>query len=134
MPAPNISSQELIAEHLNYVPISLIDDVINAANTLLYRSVEAFDKFARHQMSSITNNLSSQHIGEGMAPLIEFKTDSDEQQMLEQIQVGVHQLETCLENAVDRNFDAFELYTLRNVFSIPCELQGHLKLSHQKVR
>ncbi|OLL25695.1 Centromere protein mis12 [Neolecta irregularis DAH-3] len=43
---------------------------------------------------------------------------------------GVHQLETLLENAIDRNFDAFELYVLRNIFNIPADLQPWMKLAH----
>ena len=43
------------------------------------------------------------------------------------------QVETLLENAVDRNFDAFELYVLRNVFNVPEEVEGYLRLQHHQV-
>ena len=52
----------------------------------------------------------------------------------DEVEHGTHQLETLYENAIDRNFDAFELYALRNIFNIPEELTGWMRLSHHKVR
>lgn len=43
------------------------------------------------------------------------------------------QVETLLENSVDRNFDAFELYVLRNVFNFSEEVDGYLRLGHHLV-
>lgn len=43
----------------------------------------------------------------------------------------MHSLETLLENSMDRNFDRFELYVLRNLLNIEPALAGHVRLRHQ---
>ena len=52
----------------------------------------------------------------------------------EEIRIGVAQLETLLENSVDRNFDRLEPYVLRNILHIPEELilNNVFRLKHQK--
>lgn len=50
-----------------------------------------------------------------------------------EIEEGVHQLETLLENSIDRNFDRFEIYVLRNVLSVPEELVPWVRLGHYEV-
>lgn len=46
---------------------------------------------------------------------------------------GMHQLETLLGALIDKNFDKFEIYVLRNVLAIPEGLVGWIRLSHHKV-
>jgi kinetochore protein Mis12/MTW1 len=41
-------------------------------------------------------------------------------------------LETLLENGVDKRFDAFELYVLRNILVVPQDLVGWVRLAHHK--
>lgn len=94
--------QQILTEHLTYTPLSFVDDVINAVNTLLYQAVEALEQF-------LTNGSNAQG---------------------DEIALGIHQLETLLENAVDRNFDKFELYVLRNVFAMPQDLEPYFLLQH----
>lgn len=98
-------NNELLTEHLTYPPLSLIDDVINTINALLYKAVSAIEQYMKHLPSSL---ISEQEINQ-----------------------GVHQIETFLENVVDRNFDAFELYALRNIFMIPENVKGWMRLEHQ---
>ena len=50
-----------------------------------------------------------------------------------EIENGVHQLETLLESLVDKNFDKFEIYVLRNVFSVPEGLEKWIVLKHYGV-
>ena len=50
-----------------------------------------------------------------------------------EIEEGVHQLETLLEATVDKTFDKFEIYTLRNILTIPDELSGWMRLGHYEV-
>ncbi len=45
----------------------------------------------------------------------------------------MHQLETLLESTVDKTFDKFEIYTLRNILTVPDELAGWMKLGHYEV-
>jgi kinetochore protein Mis12/MTW1 len=52
----------------------------------------------------------------------------------DEIENGVHQLETLLEATVDKNFDKFEIYTLRNILTVPDDLAPWIRLSHYRVR
>lgn len=45
----------------------------------------------------------------------------------------MHQLETLLEANVDKAFDKFEIYVLRNIFTVPEDLLGWLRLKHYEV-
>lgn len=50
-----------------------------------------------------------------------------------EIETGTHQLETLLCHAIDRNFDKFELYTLRNILCVrpsDPELKDWIRLAH----
>lgn len=96
--------EQTLTEHFEHVPLAFIDDVINAANSMLYQAVSAFETFLKDHT----------HCPESEA------------------EQGVHQIETLLEHAIDRNFDAFELYALRNVFHIPSELEDYILLDHHR--
>lgn len=50
--------------------------------------------------------------------------------MKNEIENGVHQLETLLEAKIDKNFDKFEVYALRNILSVPPEVRNWVKLGH----
>jgi kinetochore protein Mis12/MTW1 len=39
-----------------------------------------------------------------------------------------------LESTVDKNFDRFEIYVLRNILSVPEDLAPWIRLSHYEVR
>jgi len=51
----------------------------------------------------------------------------------DEIENGVHQLETLLESTVDKSFDMFELYTLRNILTVPDDLTPWMQLKHYEV-
>lgn len=50
-----------------------------------------------------------------------------------EIENGLHQLETLLEATVDRVFDKFEIYVLRNILTVPEDLTPWVRLSHHEV-
>ena len=50
-----------------------------------------------------------------------------------ELENGVHQLETLLESTVDKSFDKFEIYTLRNILTIPDDLAPWMRLAHYEV-
>ncbi|CAI4054461.1 hypothetical protein SKDZ_01G0350 [Saccharomyces kudriavzevii ZP591] len=97
MAAPTMRSTSILTEHLGYPPISLVDDIINAVNEIMYKCTAAMEKYL----------LSKSKIGE--------------EDYGEEIKSGVAKLESLLENSVDKNFDKLELYVLRNVLRIPEE-------------
>ncbi|KAK9465711.1 Mis12 protein-domain-containing protein [Lipomyces arxii] len=105
---PTASATALLTEHFEYPPIALLDDIINAVNNIVYKCTAAIETFLQTQ------------------PPCENVPD-------EEIEVGTAKLETLLEGAVDRNFDRFELYVLRNVLAIPDDVStGWIRLSHHK--
>ncbi|KAK9476651.1 Mis12 protein-domain-containing protein [Lipomyces japonicus] len=105
---PTASTTALLTEHLEYPPIALIDDIINAVNNILYKCTAAIETFLQTQ-----------------PPCKDIPDD--------EIEVGTAKLETLLEGAVDRNFDRFELYVLRNVLAVPDNVaDGWMRLGHHK--
>lgn len=104
---------EILAEHFGFAPISLVDEVINAVNDIMYKCTAAVETYLveRQQQRPFP------------------KTHG-----LNEIKMGIAKMETLMENQVDRNFDKFELYTLRNILMIPPELvkSGNLLLEHQE--
>ncbi|KAJ1850931.1 hypothetical protein LPJ57_007973 [Coemansia sp. RSA 486] len=100
---PSETTQSLIVEHFGFLPISFIDEVINAANDTIYRATDALSKFVEKEQGS--SEATSQ---------------------------AVNKAETLLEHAVDKNFDKFELYALRNLFNIPQGLEEHVVMPHRQ--
>jgi kinetochore protein Mis12/MTW1 len=98
--------EELISEHLTFAPLSLVDDIINTANALLYKAVNALEQLFQSLPSSSLPD--------------------------EEAEAGVHKFETLLESSVDRNFDAMELYLLRNIVNIPQDVLPWIRLAHHE--
>ncbi|ODV82405.1 Mis12-domain-containing protein [Suhomyces tanzawaensis NRRL Y-17324] len=107
----------LLTEHLGFPPLALIDDIINAVNELLYKCTQAMETY----LLEVRDKRLKQ-------------SDSSSVVSKEEIQLGTGKLETLLESQVDKNFDKFELYSLRNIFTIPQELveEGWIKLKHHE--
>lgn len=98
MAAPTMKSTSILTEHLQYPAISLVDDIINAVNEVMYKCTAAMEKYLMEKS------------------MINGKDYSEE------IKIGIAKLESILEQSVDKNFDKLELYVLRNVLRIPQEL------------
>ncbi|CCE65822.1 hypothetical protein TPHA_0N00420 [Tetrapisispora phaffii CBS 4417] len=97
---PTLRSTTILTEHLQYPPISLVDDVINAVNEIMYKCTAAMEKYLLEKSTLSQNGVD----------------------YTDEIKIGVGKLETLLEYSVDKNFDKFELYVLRNILRIPNEL------------
>ncbi|AET39845.1 MIND complex subunit MTW1 Ecym_5054 [Eremothecium cymbalariae DBVPG len=108
MSVPTMSSTALLTEHLEFPPVSLVDDLINSVNEIMYKCTQAMETYL--QQRSVIGG----------------------RDYTEEIRVGTAKLETLLENAVDKNLDRLELYVLRNVLSLPSELieNGSFRLGH----
>ncbi|KAI9675753.1 MAG: hypothetical protein M1817_001120 [Caeruleum heppii] len=122
----------LVTEHLRWTPLSLIDDIINSVNALLYKAVAAVETgllsapptalgFTRPSASTKTTTTSTRHPPDSTLLSIE-------DQARREIEEGVNQLETLLESTVDRDFDKLEIYALRNVLSVPAEVEAWVRL------
>lgn len=110
MSAPNLKSTEILTDHLGYPAISLLDDIINTVNDIMYKCTAAMEKYLLRKSNVNGGDYS------------------------EEIKIGVAKLETLLEHTVDKNFDKLELYTLRNVLRVPQELvdSNTFRLKHQR--
>ncbi|KAJ2521633.1 hypothetical protein GGI11_000908 [Coemansia sp. RSA 2049] len=100
---PSEKTQSLVVEHFGFLPITFIDEIINAANDTIYRATDALSKFVEGEQGS--SEATSQ---------------------------AITKAETLLEHAVDKNFDKFELYALRNLFNIPHGLEDYVVMPHQR--
>ncbi|KAF9371721.1 hypothetical protein CPC16_002889 [Podila verticillata] len=96
-----IHQQQLLTEHFGSSPLSFVDDVINSVNNMIYQASMALQEFIEFQLQEITQI-------EGRTLDIKLETEK-----------GMHKFETLLESSVDRNFDRFELYALKNIFGVP---------------
>ena len=113
---------------------SLIDDVINAVNTILYRAIDAIESgllslppsqlgFAPSKDTTGSSRTKSK--GPASPP-----TSASHPPALTEIENGVHSLETLLQATVDKTFDKFEIYTLRNILTVPEDLAPWMRLGH----
>ncbi|OAL44350.1 hypothetical protein IQ07DRAFT_636392, partial [Pyrenochaeta sp. DS3sAY3a] len=122
----------LLTEHFTWPPISLIDDIINAINEVLYRCTDSFETGLSSADPALLG-FADRYASEGRTPA----TDSDGSLVYEEarleIEEGVLKLETLMENAVDKNFDKLEIWTLRNVLCLPRgeeDLASWVRLGH----
>ncbi|KAI1116028.1 Mis12 protein-domain-containing protein [Nemania sp. NC0429] len=131
---------ELLTEHFGYPPVSLIDDIINSINILAERALNSVEqgllnaspaalgfKAPKPQHSSRSQSRSNQDAAAAAA------ADSlpPAERAKNEVESGTHQLETLLCASIDRNFDKFEIYVLRNIFTVrPPELCSWIRLSH----
>ena len=108
---------------------SLIDDIINAVNIIVYQAIEALE----------TCLLQVPPRELGFPRNYDSPEDAPKNGSLEspdstaEIENGVHQLETLLEATVDKAFDKFEIWTLRNILTIPDDLAPYVRLGHYEV-
>ena len=137
----------LLTEHFRYTPLSLIDDIINTVNAIVYRALGAVetgllntppatlgyvadpgsdaDPARRGEVGNGTLN------GESNGG-VQLPREAEEVARAE-IENGVHQLETLLEATVDKKFDIFELYALRYILNVEEGLVDWVRLGHYEV-
>ncbi|KAL8729360.1 MAG: hypothetical protein Q9166_004753 [cf. Caloplaca sp. 2 TL-2023] len=118
--------EALLTEHFRYTPLSLIDDIINTVNTIIYRAIEAIENGLFSIPPQQLGYSPEKYVSSGDAQVV----DADHPEAKDEIENGVHQLETLLEATVDKTFDKFEIYTLRNILTVPDELAPWMRLGH----
>lgn len=109
-----------------------MDDIINTVNELVFRAINAIE--------SGFSNSSPESLGYRPAPNVEFPSEEARRNaLLEQkqaeIDTGIIQLESLLNAIVDKDFDKFEIYTLRNILAVGHEeesLARWVRLEHYK--
>ncbi|CAK9439692.1 uncharacterized protein LODBEIA_P37920 [Lodderomyces beijingensis] len=92
----------LIMEHFGFnVVIKVVDEVVTAMNNMSFKGVEAFEKYLLdvHAKGKFPASVTVDSIKEGTA-----------------------KLESLIQSNIDDSFDKYELYCVRNIFSIPPRL------------
>ncbi|KAJ6160365.1 hypothetical protein N7470_003761 [Penicillium chermesinum] len=124
----NDATTSLLTEHFSYTPLSLIDDIINSINNLIYQAISSLE----------TGLLATppERLGFSQATNGSTIPDTDEDGNIVypeaklELENGLHQLETLLEANVDKAFDKFEIYVLRNILTVPEDLHPWVRLKH----
>ncbi|KAH7389909.1 Mis12 domain-containing protein [Pyrenochaeta sp. MPI-SDFR-AT-0127] len=122
----------LLTEHFTWPPISLIDDIINAVNEVLYRCTDSFETGLSSADPALLG-FADRYAAEGKTAGVDEDGNKVYDEARLEIEEGVLKLETLMENAVDKNFDKLEIWTLRNVLCLPRgeeELANWVKLGH----
>ncbi|KAF1844370.1 uncharacterized protein K460DRAFT_317867 [Cucurbitaria berberidis CBS 394.84] len=122
----------LLTEHFTWPPISLIDDIINAVNEVLYRCTDSFETGLSSADPALLG-FADRYAAEGRTAEVDDEGNAVYEEARLEIEEGVLKLETLMENAVDKNFDRLEIWTLRNVLCLPRgeeELARWVRLGH----
>jgi kinetochore protein Mis12/MTW1 len=109
---------------------SLIDDIINSVNNLVYQGISSLENGLFSTPAEKLGFKPAAHNGASRSISHDGPEYSEAKQEIEE---GLHKLETLLESTVDKNFDRFEIYVLRNILSVPGDLAGWIRLSHYEV-
>ncbi|GJJ14128.1 hypothetical protein Clacol_008385 [Clathrus columnatus] len=104
----------LLPEILGFHPQRLLDDLINAANEPIYQCTDHVLNFMSAWAKERAENISKE----------------EQEDLAREIEEGLVAFQTLLESHVDLAFDYFEVWTLRNIFFIPPELQ--VTVPHQR--
>ncbi|KAL9103859.1 MAG: hypothetical protein Q9163_001137 [Psora crenata] len=127
----NRHADALLTDHFTYTPLSLIDDIINAVNTIVYQALDALEDglFAVPPAQlGFKSSTKSAHVFSALAGQPDDSVVADAAK--DEIENGVHRLETLLESTMDKSFDKFEIYTLRNILTVPDDLTKWIRLRH----
>lgn len=125
----------LLTEHLGFAPLTLIDEVINDVNLIMYNCTDALERFLMKRREGQLQHLGKASNDDGDVVMDgNVQSEADGVFPAEEIRLGAAELETLLVSHLDKNFDKFELYTLRNIFTMPRDLveEGWIRLKHQE--
>ncbi|KAM5353801.1 hypothetical protein ACJ41O_000451 [Fusarium nematophilum] len=122
METSETSDYELLAEHFGYPPVSLLDDIINTVNVLADRALDSVERLLLSiPPQSLGFSSKSKDKDGGCTPEDAAKLE---------IENGTHQLETLLNASIDKNFDLFELYVMRNILTVRPDDRPYMRLAH----
>ncbi|CRK22087.1 hypothetical protein BN1723_012566 [Verticillium longisporum] len=134
MAQPHITDTEILTEHLGYAPVSLLDSIINVVNSLADRTLDRVEQGLAGASAKTLGfekalKKQQQQQQQKQNPSADPPRTADEAAKFE-VADGVHKLETLLCNAIDKNFDIFELYVMRYLICLSPDARPWLRLSH----
>ncbi|KAK2605059.1 hypothetical protein N8I77_007935 [Diaporthe amygdali] len=134
---------ELLTEHFGYPPVSLLDEIINSINVIAERALASVEQGLLNAPPQYIGfgkppnpaaNSKSKRKGKQQPPpedaQLDLSPEAIEQRAHDEISSGTHQLETLLCASIDRNFDKFELYVMRNILCVKPDDRDWLRLGH----
>ncbi|KAG9693747.1 hypothetical protein KCU95_g6220, partial [Aureobasidium melanogenum] len=107
----------LLTEHFRYTPLTLLDDIINTVNELVYQAVGEIETALLNvpkEQLGFSANAPTQQDGQDS----NNDEDASEQAARTEIEAGIVKLESLLNSTIDKNFDKLEIYTLRNLLTV----------------
>ncbi|GAA6064608.1 hypothetical protein JCM10212_007097 [Sporobolomyces blumeae] len=100
----------ILTEHFRFAPESFAKGGMDLANASMYAATAKVEQSLQRLVDERVEGWGDQE---------------------EQVQRGIYRLETLLEHSIDENFDLFEIYVLRNIFTFDNSLIPYLTLPHQ---
>ncbi|KAK6002031.1 hypothetical protein QM012_002521 [Aureobasidium pullulans] len=107
----------LLTEHFRYTPLTLLDDIINTVNELVYQAVGEIET-ALLNVPKEQLGFSARAPGQENGQDTNNDEDATEQAARTEIEAGIVKLESLLNSTIDKNFDKLEIYTLRNLLTV----------------
>ncbi|GAA5958816.1 hypothetical protein JCM3765_006047 [Sporobolomyces pararoseus] len=107
----------ILTEHFRFAPESFAKSCFDIANKCLYVA----SGWLEDELIKLVQ-AQQQQAGEG---------DKVNEEQQDEVQRGCYRLETLLEHSIDKAFDLFEIFMLRNTFKVDEELIPYLQLAHQ---
>ncbi|ROT38857.1 hypothetical protein SODALDRAFT_277537 [Sodiomyces alkalinus F11] len=125
----------LLTEHLGYAPVSLLDSIINVVNSLADRTLDRVEQGlagATPKTLGFERALKKRHQQQqGQSSGAPHPLPLSPQEAAEfEVADGVHKLETLLCNAIDKNFDIFELYVMKYLICVNASTRSWIRLAH----
>ncbi|KAK3901395.1 Mis12 protein-domain-containing protein [Staphylotrichum tortipilum] len=135
------SDTELLTEHFGYPPVSLLDEIINSVNFLAERALHSIEQGLLNappaslgfRPSSKSKSRRQAHHDDDEGRLEgETEEEAAARRHREEIESGTHQLETLLWASIDKNFDLFEIYVMRNILCLGRGEMEWMTLGHYR--
>lgn len=134
-----LKTTRILTEHFGFQPIAVIDDIINVINEIMYRCTEQLEQILITQKEQIDEHERDMRLKRKNDDVImdnnnDNSDNNTSKYTVDDIQRGTATLESFFEHNINRNFDKFEIYALRNVFNIPEDLVtgGFIRLKHHE--
>ncbi|KAK4048183.1 hypothetical protein OIV83_004888 [Microbotryomycetes sp. JL201] len=113
-------NSSLMTEQFNWAPETFAKEGMDIANAALYAASAQLE----HALRTLTRpRTTSAEDSEAVSSVVLSEDD---------VQKGVYRLETLLETSIDKHFDLFEIFVLRNTFNVPRDLVPYIVLDHQR--
>ncbi|KAK4230800.1 Mis12 protein-domain-containing protein [Podospora fimiseda] len=106
------SDTELLTEHFGYPPVSLLDQIINTLNALAEKALSSIESGLLNAPPTALGFRPPKYPSSSSQPYDAVTAHRQE------VESGVHALETLLFASIDRDFDLFEIVVMRNVLTV----------------